>query len=105
MQKCSIAPTPTTGKGGHVLEGKELDPERSARRCTAILNYLAPGRPDLPVATRILPEQMSKPIEGTEVGVKIVPRYLQKTPGRGSELRAERRGRHGVDMDRYRLAH
>lgn len=83
MQRCGLSPTPPTKDWGpKVCEGQSLHLERtrSAGRRIAILNYIAQDRPDLSVSLRVLSQQMSCPVEGTEVGVKRAVRDFQEHP-------------------------
>ena len=47
------------------------------RRAAARINYLSQDRPDLNVAARVLAMHMAKPMEGDEVLLKRVLRYLK----------------------------
>lgn len=87
-------PPITRDGASRVREGGKLGLERvrNALRCIAILNYMAQDSPDLLVATRILSQQMSKPTEGTGIGVTRDIRYLQGDPRAAVEF-----GSKGVD--------
>ena len=57
------------------------------RRGAARINYMSQDRPDLSVASRMLSQRMRKPMQGDEITLKRVIRYLRLHPKCATEMR------------------
>ena len=85
MQECSAVSTPYVKPPASMLttEGrKPLAPKDATlfRRAAARINYVALDRPDLSFASRVAAGKMSNPLEGDDMLIKRVIRYLKGRP-------------------------
>jgi len=86
MQECKPVSTPydksSNADDGSNAERPPMSPKDTTlfRRAAARLNYVALDRPDLSFSSRVAAGKMSKPLEGDDVLIKRVIRYLQGKP-------------------------
>ena len=88
MENCKTVDTPMGKEAEEALNAedrthrKPMEDEEATRyrRGVARVNFMAQDRPDLSVPSRVMSQYMANPLEGDEILLKRVIRYLAKYP-------------------------
>jgi len=85
MKECSIVSTPYVKPHAHEVSCEDRPPMAPKdatlfRRAAARINYFALDRPDLSFSSRVAAGRMSNPLQGDDLLIKRVIRYLKGKP-------------------------